>query len=69
MDSWPRPIALAMAVMNSENDMTNDRIFFGALVKAYSSEVIDAKISEIARRIYDPELNPDVDCGCRTVVS
>jgi len=30
--------------------MTKERMFLGALVKAYSREVIEAKISERARR-------------------
>lgn len=31
--------------------MTRDRMFFGALEKAYSSDVMEARISEMAIRI------------------
>jgi hypothetical protein len=31
--------------------MTSERMFLGALVKAYSSEVMEAKISEMAMRM------------------
>lgn len=43
-----RPIALDNAVMKKNTDMMSERIFLGALVNAYSSLVMDAKISEIA---------------------
>lgn len=46
----PSPMALAIAVWNNAKAWTRDRIFFGAFVKAYSSEVMDAKISEMAMR-------------------
>jgi hypothetical protein len=36
--------------MNKYTDITNDRMFFGAFVNAYSKPVIDAKISENAMR-------------------
>jgi len=34
--------------------MTSDRMFFGALENAYSSPVIEARISEIAIKTYAP---------------
>ena len=45
------PSAAASAVINRNTDMTSDRMFFGALVKAYSRPVMDAKISENAIKI------------------
>ena len=47
-------MALAMAVMNSANAWTIERMFFGALVNAYSSDVMEARISEMAIRMYEP---------------
>jgi len=44
------PMALASAVWKSEKAMTRERMFLGALVKAYSREVMEAKISEKASR-------------------
>lgn len=41
-------MALANADWKRKMDMTRERMFFGALVNAYSSPVIDAKISERA---------------------
>jgi hypothetical protein len=41
-----------MADVNRKMAMTNDRIFFGPLVNAYSRQVIDARISLIAIRTY-----------------
>ena len=38
--------------MKRKTDMTSERIFFGALVNAYSRPVIDAKISLIAISMY-----------------
>jgi len=46
------PRADESAVMNKKMDMTRERMFLGALVKAYSRPVIDAKISLIAMRMY-----------------
>jgi hypothetical protein len=43
-------MAAEMADMKRKKDMTSDRIFFGALEKAYSRPVILAKISEMAMR-------------------
>jgi len=40
------------AVMNKKMDMTRERMFLGAFVKAYSSPVMDAKTSLIAMRMY-----------------
>ena len=40
------------ADMKRKTDMTSDRMFFGALVNAYSSPVIEAKISLIAISTY-----------------
>jgi hypothetical protein len=48
------PMALEMAVMKRKTDMTSERMFLGALVKAYSSPVMDAKISLNAMRTYAP---------------
>ncbi len=45
------PIALDSALWKRKIDMTNERMFFGALLNAYSSPVIDAKISLIAIRM------------------
>lgn len=42
------PIALEIADMKRKTDITSERIFLGALVKAYSSPVMEARISEIA---------------------
>jgi hypothetical protein len=39
-----------MALMKRKTAMTSERIFFGALVKAYSRPVIEAKISLKAMR-------------------
>ena len=44
------PMALAMAVMKRANAWTIERMFFGALVKAYSRDVMEARISEMAIR-------------------
>lgn len=44
------PIAEAIADVNKNADMTKDRIFVGAFVKAYSRPVIEAKISLTAIR-------------------
>lgn len=43
-------MAEEMADMNRKTDMTTERMFVGAFVNAYSSPVIDAKISLKARR-------------------
>ena len=48
------PIALDSAVINRKTLITRDLMFFGALVKAYSSPVIEAKISDRAMRTYAP---------------
>lgn len=40
------------AVMNKKMDMTRERMFLGAFVKAYSRPVMDAKTSLIAMRMY-----------------
>jgi hypothetical protein len=40
------------AVMKRNTDMTSERMFFGAFVNAYSSPVIEAKISLMAIRMY-----------------
>jgi hypothetical protein len=37
--------------MNKKMDMTRERMFLGAFVKAYSRPVMDAKISLIATRM------------------
>lgn len=42
------PIALEMAEAKKKAAMTRVLMFFGALVNAYSSPVIEAKISEKA---------------------
>ena len=47
--------AAERAVWNCEKAMTNDFICLGALVNAYSNEVMDAKISAIPTRMYGPE--------------
>ncbi len=41
-----------MALMKRKTDMTSERMFFGAFVKAYSRPVMDARISEKAIRTY-----------------
>lgn len=38
--------------MKRLTDMTKDRMFFGALENAYSSVVMEAKISEMAMRTW-----------------
>ena len=50
MDSGTKasPMAAAMAVMKSEKAATRERMFLGAFEKLYSSEVMEAKISESA---------------------
>lgn len=48
------PMAEEMAVINRANAATRERIFFGALEKPYSSDVMEAKISEIAINTYAP---------------
>lgn len=48
------PSALAIAVMNRNTAMTSDFMFAGAFVNAYSSPVMDARISENAMSTYDP---------------
>jgi len=45
------PMAEDSADMNKKMDMTRERIFLGAFVKAYSRPVMDAKISLIAMRM------------------
>jgi hypothetical protein len=45
-------MALPRADMKRNTDMTRERIFFGALVNAYSSPVIEAKISLSAIKTY-----------------
>jgi len=45
-------MAEEIAVMKRKTAITRDRIFLGALVKAYSRPVIEAKISLIASRMY-----------------
>ena len=44
------PIAEEIADMKRKIDMTRERMFLGAFVKAYSSPVIEAKISLNAMR-------------------
>ena len=44
------PTAEDSADMNKKMDMTRERMFLGAFVKAYSRPVIDAKISLRATR-------------------
>lgn len=46
------PRAEEMALMKRKTDMTRERMFFGAFMKAYSRPVIDARISENAIRTY-----------------
>jgi hypothetical protein len=46
------PRAEDRADMNRKTDMTSERIFLGALVKAYSRPVIEARISEMAIKMY-----------------
>lgn len=41
-----------MADMKRNTDMTSDRMFLGALVNAYSSPVMEARISLIAMKTY-----------------
>jgi len=48
------PMAALMALMNSAKEATSERIFFGALEKPYSRDVIEAKISDMAMRMYAP---------------
>ena len=48
----PWPIAAEKAFENQYKPVTKDRMFLGALVKAYSSDVIEAKISEKAISTY-----------------
>lgn len=48
------PRALATALMNRNTAITSERMFLGALVKAYSRPVIEAKISLMAMRMYEP---------------
>ena len=43
------------ATWNCEKAMTTDFMRTGALVNAYSSDVIEAKISEMPTRMYGPE--------------
>jgi len=43
-------MADAIALVNSAMDMTSERMLTGALENAYSRDVIEAKISEIAIR-------------------
>ena len=45
------PTAEDSADMNKKMDMTRERMFLGAFVKAYSRPVIDAKISLRATRM------------------
>ena len=45
------PRAEETADINKKIDMTRERIFLGAFVKAYSRPVMDAKISLIAMRM------------------
>ena len=40
------------AVVNKKMDMTRERMFLGAFVKAYSSPVMDARTSLMAMRMY-----------------
>jgi len=40
--------------MNRKKDMTSERMFLGALEKAYSRPVMEAKISEMAMSTYEP---------------
>ena len=47
-------MALATAVVNRKIAMTSERMFFGALVNAYSRPVMDARISENAMSTYEP---------------
>jgi hypothetical protein len=37
--------------MKRKTDMTRERMFLGALVKAYSRPVMEARISEMATRM------------------
>lgn len=46
------PIAEAIADVNKNTAITKDLIFFGAFVNAYSSPVIEAKISPNAIKTY-----------------
>jgi hypothetical protein len=45
-------MADANADMKRKTDITSERMFLGALVKAYSNPVIEAKISLIAISTY-----------------
>jgi hypothetical protein len=45
-------MALARADVNRKTDITRERMFLGAFVKAYSRPVIEAKISLIAINMY-----------------
>lgn len=46
------PMADATALVNKKIPITSDFMFLGALVKAYSRPVMDAKISESAIKTY-----------------
>jgi hypothetical protein len=46
------PIAEEIADIKRNTDMTSERMFFGAFVNAYSSPVIEAKISLMAISMY-----------------
>jgi hypothetical protein len=46
------PNAEDIADINKNTDITRERMFFGAFVNAYSSPVMDAKISLTAIRTY-----------------
>ena len=48
------PRAAEMADMKRLNDITRERMFFGALEKAYSRVVMEARISEMAISTYAP---------------
>ena len=48
------PMAALIADMKSAKAATRERMLRGALEKAYSRDVIDAKISETAMSTYDP---------------
>lgn len=47
-------MAAEMADMKRKKDITSERMFLGALEKAYSKPVILAKISETAMSTYEP---------------
>lgn len=60
-------MALDKADMNKRTDITRERIFLGAFVKAYSKPVIDANISLNAMSTYLHEIRiVSFYSGCST---